>query len=222
MLTRRSVRTFLFIWGAGIVIEVLAWLYLPGYPLWLVPLVALPVWVVCERTLGRSQWFGFFAVTIASVVVGGAFVQWFWPHYAAPAVPAVLAAVAISVHRASIRARVPAERCGLALLLVLVVHVAVALLLHGDTEQPGSRTSVTRDLAQKGGEHLVFVQYDSDYTLHREWVYNAADMAAAPVIFAHDLGADRNPALVALYPNRSVWLLHVSLRKTQLEPYPSG
>jgi hypothetical protein len=230
ILGRSPGRTFFPILVAGIVAESIAWLYLPAYPLSLAPFIGTAIWVTFER-FKSSRWAGFFAATVATVAFGQTLVPWWLPHYVAPVVPIVMAAVAISVHRTAVRSRVPAERLGLALIVLLVAHLLAASLLHRSVraEQPesiqngfGARTSVLRDLGHKGGTHLVFVRYDSDYPIHREWVYNPADLTAAPVIFAHDLGQDRNPALMALYPARSVWVLCVSLRRTRLDPYPSS
>lgn len=230
ILGQRPGRTFFPILVAGILIESVAWLYVPAYPLPLVPFIAAPAWVAFDRSIRRSRWAGFFAATVAAVVFGQAFVPWWFPHYVAPVVPVVMVAVATAVHRASVRSRVPAPRLGLAMIVMLGAHLfAVSQLQReigaGQPESPedgfGSRTGVIADLANKGGSHLVFVRYDNDYIVQREWVYNAADFSASPVIFAHDLGEDRNPELMALHQGRSVWILYVSLRGTRLQPYAS-
>lgn len=62
------------------------------------------------------------------------------------------------------------------------------------------------------------MRYADDYTVHEEWVYNPDGLVSAQVIFAHDLGKSRNPELIALYPDRVVWLVEVS-NQVRLEPY---
>ncbi len=46
----------------------------------------------------------------------------------------------------------------------------------------------------------MFVHYAEDYTINDEWVYNAADIQAAKIVFAHDLGrrrtANSSPAIL--------------------------
>jgi hypothetical protein len=54
----------------------------------------------------------------------------------------------------------------------------------------------------------VIVRYPSpDWRLDEEWVYNSADIDSQRVIFAHDLGAAKDRALLAYYPNRAALLL---------------
>ena len=224
ILGRRPGLTFFPVLAVGLAVEVAAWRFLPAraYPLWLGTLIAAALCGLFLRHLRTSRWAGFFAATVASIVIGQAFVPWWFPHYVAPVVPVVMAAVAISVHRSAVRTRVPTEWLGVALIVMVVAHLVAASLLLGSiraASRPG-KSGLISDLEHKGGTHLVFVRYDSDYTPHREWVFNAPDLTAAPVIFAHDLGADKNPELMALYAGRSVWVLHVSTRSTRLEPYP--
>ena len=45
-------------------------------------------------------------------------------------------------------------------------------------------------LAERLGRHVIFVRYRDGDTEHREWVYNLADIDAAPVIWAHDRGPE--------------------------------
>jgi len=66
-------------------------------------------------------------------------------------------------------------------------------------------------LAERLGRHVIFVRYREGDTEHREWVYNLADIDAAPVIWAHDLGPEENKRLMQYYAGRSFWLF---------EPYP--
>jgi hypothetical protein len=38
-----------------------------------------------------------------------------------------------------------------------------------------------------------------------EWVYNEADIDGARIVFARDMGADKNRELTHYYPERRVW-----------------
>jgi hypothetical protein len=92
-----------------------------------------------------------------------------------------------------------------------------------ETSVPGpvaSRADLRRRLAREPGLHLVFVHYDDKYTVHDEWVYNAADLTTAPVVLAHDLGREHNRLLIADYPGRRLWLATVSAQSKTLSPYP--
>jgi len=82
-----------------------------------------------------------------------------------------------------------------------------------------SRGDVVRQLGSRSGRHLVFVRYEPDASIHVEWVYNPADISAAPVVFAHDLGPARNSALIAELPGRSIWTARVSQGNAVIVPY---
>lgn len=53
-----------------------------------------------------------------------------------------------------------------------------------------------------------------------EWVYNRADIDAAKVIWARDMGKDRNEELLAYFKDRRIWLLEADAPTRRLEQYP--
>jgi hypothetical protein len=87
---------------------------------------------------------------------------------------------------------------------------------HGD---PQGRIAINQQLAAVSGSQLVFVRYGP---LHRfeEWVYNAADIDGARIVWARDLGRDENEKLLRFYPDRTAWLLEPDARPPLLRPYP--
>jgi hypothetical protein len=52
-----------------------------------------------------------------------------------------------------------------------------------------------------------------------DWVYNDANIDAAPIVWAHELGGESDQALLDYFRGRRVWLLNVSSSSTTLEPY---
>lgn len=84
---------------------------------------------------------------------------------------------------------------------------------------PERRVAVTRQLDQLPGQQLVFVRYWPNHIFQDEWVYNAADIDAARVVWARDLGALENDKLIRYYPTRTVWLLEPDARPPRLSPY---
>ena len=82
------------------------------------------------------------------------------------------------------------------------------------------RRQVVAQLEQKGGRHLVLVRYGAGHSPHEEWVYNAADVDGAPVIFARDLGEHADRALLDYYPGRSAWRLEIGNRDAKLTALP--
>jgi hypothetical protein len=86
---------------------------------------------------------------------------------------------------------------------------------------PERRVFVNRQLAQAPGRQLVFVRYWPRHIFQDEWVYNAADIDAARVVWARDLGSAENSELRRFYPGRTVWLLEPDARPPRLTPYPA-
>jgi hypothetical protein len=76
--------------------------------------------------------------------------------------------------------------------------------LHGNF--PVDRAEVLARLAAEGGRHVVIVRYADDHTPHREWVFNAADIDASPIVWARDRGED-NARLRAYFAGRKFWVL---------------
>jgi hypothetical protein len=84
---------------------------------------------------------------------------------------------------------------------------------------PARRVAVSRQLAQAAGKQLVFVRYWPWHIFQDEWVYNAADIDRARVVWARDLGPAENEKLRRYYPDRTVWLLEPDARPPRLSPY---
>jgi hypothetical protein len=186
----------------------------------------------------RRRWFRFCACLLGVGLLGGTVVRWWLPHYGAALVPLVLACGALILD-GSARALGPrVRRIGpLAVAVLAVCYLAVPFLIRRLPASPtplqaatavpakpltsyASRAAMRRELEQRDGLDLVFVDYADGFTAQRgEWVYNGADLATAPVIFAHDLGRDRNTALIAAHPARIVWRVSVSDTDARLERY---
>ena len=86
---------------------------------------------------------------------------------------------------------------------------------HGD---PDGRMAINRRLAQATGKQLVFVRYWPPHQFV-EWVHNLADIDAARVVWARDLGAEENEKLRRYYPDRQAWLIEPDFRPPRLTPY---
>src|SRR5579883_1547736 len=84
---------------------------------------------------------------------------------------------------------------------------------------PERRIQVARRLAELPGKQLVFVRYWPQHIFQDEWVYNAADIDTAKIVWARDLGAQEDQKLQRYYPDRTVWLLEPDARPPKLGPY---
>jgi hypothetical protein len=70
---------------------------------------------------------------------------------------------------------------------------------------------------------LVIVRYQPTYGVEHdvdhEWVYNAADIDSAKIVWARDMGNQQNQELLRYFHDRRIWLLNGDQPSPQLEPY---
>ena len=153
-------------------------------------------------TAGGSVSWRFVAGGTLLMVFGQSLVLWWWPHYASPGVPLVLAGAAMTLQRLARAQRFAHRRRppgAVLLVLVSAYTLTVAALAAATRAGPtsGGRQSVARrrrapvgtaKRAASGVRALRTGQMEPDASIHVEWVYNPADLGAAAVVFAHDLG----------------------------------
>jgi hypothetical protein len=85
----------------------------------------------------------------------------------------------------------------------------------GDAE---GRRAVQRRLDQIPGQVLVFVRYGPSH-MFEEWMHNEANIDAARIVWADDLGDTENETLLDYYPGRTAWVLEPDALPPRLEPY---
>jgi hypothetical protein len=83
---------------------------------------------------------------------------------------------------------------------------------------PQGRRAVAEELARAPGQQLVFVRYAPSHRF-AEWIHNAADIDSARIVWANDLGAEENMALLRYYAKRKAWLLEPDAHPPALTPY---
>jgi hypothetical protein len=91
----------------------------------------------------------------------------------------------------------------------------------GPGERGLERALIQAKLDRMPGRHLVMVRYAANHDPKREveWVYNAADIDAAKVVWAREMDPASNARLVAYFKGRRVWLVEPDKRPVQLEAY---
>ena len=67
------------------------------------------------------------------------------------------------------------------------------------------REPLVRQLDAIPGKHLVIVGYELKSYQTLEWVYNEPDIDASRIVFARDMGPEKNEELIRYYPDRRVW-----------------
>jgi len=207
------------------------WRFFFGW-LFTIPLVALP-WLWKEHDahqLSLAAAIFFFAALSLEV--------WQNPHYAAPATGLFFLILTLAMQRL---AGWTFRGAPAGLFLVRALLPACALILVANSLQgpsgPGSRwmriagkqepasfgrAAVLHRLEAAGGRHLVVVRYQSGHNVHDEWVYNEAEIDAAPVVWARDMGVARNMELLQYFNNRQVWLAEPDLHPPRITPYRSS
>jgi hypothetical protein len=114
----------------------------------------------------------------------------------------------------------------LAVLLVTVASEAQAIAAHRTADQlqaknaqVAQKESIEQQLLKKWpGQPIVFVSYAGLLSPHEEWIYNPANIDAAPVIWARDMGQMENERLRRYYAGRSFWLFKLA-ESMSLIPY---
>jgi hypothetical protein len=137
-----------------------------------------------------------------------------WPHYLAPIVGLLTLIVMRGLFSLS-QLQVGTIRWG-RYTAFLVVGSALALNVLGigakifsDPPKTGSETRVeiVALLLETPNKDLVFVRYGEDHNPHAEWVFNEADIDNAEIVWARDLGPEKNRTLREYFANRRTWLL---------------
>ena len=192
--------------------------------------LALPAFLLALRDR-RFQWV---LLTLFLFALGANFYPYFYPHYIA-AVTCLF--VLVSVTGLERLSRFNLHR------LILFLCAAHFLFWYGlhlsrneplytamtpyetwdaiNHDDPEGRIAIHQQLARAPGQQLVFVRYYPPHEF-REWVHNAADIDAAPIVWARDLGPAENEKLRRYYPGRAAWLLEPDFRPPRLTHYPAS
>lgn len=197
------------------------------------PVLILPFFFVLRRV--REPHVALLLAATGATVIGLAGEVWFFPHYASPVTGAMLLLV-VSGLRTLREWRWRGQQSGL--FLVRSAPVLLLLIFLADTAgaalglpQPGTwpmdwrgvplhREQIAASLKVNPAPDLVFVRYHSGHDPGQEWVYNAADIDKAHVVWARDKGLRENDALIRYFHGRQVWLLEPDCSPHRLTPYP--
>jgi len=195
-------------------------------PILTIPLLAFP-WILRDRKMC-------FTLIASAVFFAGLAVQtWTMPHYVAPAT-GLIYIVLIQCMRHMRFWRWHGQGIGLSVIRVIPL-IAIAMVVlrvsaaaaHVQIEPAWprgnlDRAAVLRELWHLPGEQLVIVHYGARHDVDWEWVYNAADIDHSKVVWARDMGDDKNQELLRYFPARRVWLLNGDDSPPKLSPYLSG
>ena len=214
------------------------WWFFIG-PVLTIPLLMIPLML-------RDRWMQFTLATFIVAMAGMMLPLWLAEHYAAPAAPLVFLLAVVGVrHMGLWRYRfggLTAGRFGKLTagrfggirrfrprwFATLYVLLAVAMTLNYMRTRPiinrglwpARRAPIVNQLNTTPGQHLVIVRYEPDHHYNQEWVYNAADIDTAKIIWAREMDPPHMPRLLDYYKSRKVWLLEPDADPLELKPYP--
>jgi hypothetical protein len=169
-------------------------------------------------------------------LLGSVIETWYNPHYAAPATGLILALLLLIVRqiRNSNKRGLFLSRALIAICAVSFALRASAVPLHitlpeyyefawYEKGMPSyGRDAIEDQLLKAPGNHLVIVSYTPDHPAYKEFVYNEADIDHSRIVWALDLGPQKDQQLLDYFTGRQVWLLRADERPLKLESYVSA
>jgi hypothetical protein len=178
------------------------------------PIAMLP-WIRRDRGISILLW------SVAAAFLGLFVLVPFQTHYAAPLAAPLLALTVHSIRRLWVLKRynnpvgqILAPGCLVTCLAIQAIGYAPPLRPHLDL-----RPFVLAGLEARAASQLVFVRYGGHHFLAEEWVYNAADIDRSKVVWARDMGREKNAELLAYYPDRETWLLDADAFPPEISGY---
>jgi hypothetical protein len=179
-----------------------------------------------------------FLLLIFGATLAGLLLElYFAPHYASPMAGLVLALVLLAMRRLHswswrdrstglFMTRAILVICGImfcARALAGPFHVTLPRANTPAWYQTGptivGRNGILAKLEELPGYHLVIVRYAPHRIPDDEWVYNSADIDAAKIVWARDMGAAGNEELIKYFKDRRVWLLEADAHPPKLSQY---
>jgi hypothetical protein len=171
----------------------------------------------------RRRWL---ACAICLMFVAHLLPAFYSEHYAAPEAGLKILIIAAGVRILTVRTRFGwLPRVALAASVAMILGqtaVYAGFALTGRLKPvgfPADRAAVFDRLTHESGKHLVIVRYAPAHVRHEEWVYNAANIDAARLVWARDLGEVANRRLLEYFKDRAAWLLEPDRDPRSPRPY---
>jgi hypothetical protein len=176
------------------------------------PLLVLPA-ILALFTVRSSRWNRLALATVALFFAGFGLEVWSEPHYAAPIAAPVFLLVVQGLRRLwSLRLwrlRLGAAAVGVAFAgsVLLAARPVTRIWGRRPVGWMTARAKIESELERSGRRHVVFVRYGKHHDPLAEWVYNKADIDGSAVVWAHELGPEKDAALREYFRDRQAWIL---------------
>jgi hypothetical protein len=158
-------------------------------------------------------------IAVASLLASLASVFSF-PHYMAPFAPLFFVVAVAGLRRLDWLSR---KRLGWRFAAPALVGFQACLFLvaavNHVTAAPGwsaARATISAQLRDMSGQHLVVVRYGENHNPHHEWVYNHADIDRSTVVWARAMNTSSDEELLRYFNGRQAWLLDPEKQQLQM------
>jgi hypothetical protein len=165
---------------------------------------------------------------------------WFFPHYAAPFVAGIYVILLQAMRHLRVW-RPGGQQAGLLLVRAIPVICVASVIMrlsagplnlavdrfptmwYGTQPLGLPRARVLAQLESYPGRHLAIVRYASSHVPFDDWVYNAADIDRAKVVWAREMDSgSAAPELLNYFHDRHVWLVEPDANPPVVCPYPTA
>jgi hypothetical protein len=163
---------------------------------------------------------------------------WLFPHYVAPFISAMYVFLLQAMKRLRLW-RPGKQPYGIALVrLIPVVCVLLAVvrlfaaplgigihrwptMWYGTDPLGLPRAEIVRQLDRYPGRQLAIVRNGENHSVFDDWVYNAADVDSAHVVWAREMDQAANDELLQYFDDRRAWLIEPDANPPKMTPFPA-
>ena len=198
-----------------------------AWSFYITPWYSLPLILLVVHLREQSVAIG--VATVIAALTASAAYPYFFPHYVAAYACVVVFLIVrgmMTLGRWSCRG----VNLGSLILLFLVagglmmgltaIPLEAIVGLSYDSHEGNKRVRVAGRLLQSGDRHVVFVSYSPDHSPQDEWVYNAADIDAAPIVWCRAMDETADLEVIRYYKGRQFWIARVGNDAVKVSPYP--
>ena len=196
--------------------------------------VLMPPLFMLHRVL-RDRRIRFLLIAGGVFAIGLSLNAWLFPHYIAPFACGLYVLLLQGMRHLRTRAtgeaivRSTLLACGLLIILRLfapAIHIGIPrwpTMWYGTEPLGVPRANVEAALEARPGLQLAIVRYAPNHAPFDDWVYNAADIDHAKVIWAREAENTPQPDrdLLTYFSNRQAWLVEPDANPPRIRPYPA-